>query len=106
MNLTASDVIDTNETVVFYKKQKRDAYNQRFVTVFVLSENKKRGYINMNYPFVCPKCGKNKNVEMSMKEYHSDGHFCECGEEMVREVKSLVCACSINKCGGFYRKIN
>lgn len=60
----------------------------------------------MNYPFVCPNCGTNKNIEMSMKEYHSDGHFCECGTEMVREVKSLICGASINKCGGFYRDMN
>lgn len=41
LNLTASGVVDTNETVVFYKKLKKDAYNLKFVMVFVLRENKK-----------------------------------------------------------------
>lgn len=60
----------------------------------------------MNYPFVCPKCGLTKNIEMSMKDYHSDGHMCECGTEMEREVKSLVCGLSIDKTSSFYRKCN
>lgn len=61
----------------------------------------------MNYPFVCPKCNNTETISMKMSEYHADNHFCPiCGEEMVREVNSLVCGCSIDKCGGFYRKIN
>lgn len=59
----------------------------------------------MNYPFKCPKCGLTKDIEMSMKDYHSDGHFCKCGTEMIREVESLVCR-SIDKTGDFYRKLN
>ena len=43
LNLTASSVIDTNEIVVFCKKQKKGEYNQRFVMVFVLKENKDWG---------------------------------------------------------------
>ena len=74
--------------------------------VFVLKENKKRGYKNMNYPFVCPRCGLTKEIEMSMKDYHSDGHYCECGEEMVREVKSLVCMGSVDLTNSFFRRNN
>ena len=60
----------------------------------------------MNYPFEC-KCGHHEIISMPIKEYHSDNHFCpECGEEMVREVKSLVCGMSIDRSGDFYRKIN
>ena len=60
----------------------------------------------MNYPFEC-KCGHSEIISMPIKEYHSDNHFCPvCGEEMYREVKSLVCSASINKCGGFYRNLN
>lgn len=60
----------------------------------------------MHYPFECPNCGKSKLIDMPMKDYHSDGHYCECGTEMVREVKSLVCGCSLDKTGDFYRSVN
>lgn len=61
----------------------------------------------MNYPFCCPKCGHNEIISMSMKDYHSDNHFCpSCGKEMIREVKSLICQCSIDNTGTFYRKVN
>lgn len=60
----------------------------------------------MYYPFECPKCGTKHEISMPMSEYTSSGHYCECGTEMVREVKSLVCSASINKCGGFYRNLN
>ena len=60
----------------------------------------------MNYPFVCPNCGAEKIISMPITEYKSEGHFCECGEEMTREVKSLVCGLSIDKTSSFYRKCN
>ena len=61
----------------------------------------------MYYPFICKKCGHSEEISMPMSQYKSEGHMCpECGEEMVREVKSLVCGASINKCGGFYRNLN
>lgn len=60
----------------------------------------------MNYPFECPKCGLKREIPMSMKEYRSDGHYCECGTEMVREVKSLICGMSIDRTGSFYRAQN
>ena len=61
----------------------------------------------MNYPFVCPDCGHEKNVSMPINEYVSTGHHCPiCHAEMVREVKSLVCGLSIDKTSTFYRKCN
>ena len=43
---------------------------------------------------------------MSMKEYVGEGHMCpECGEEMQREIDSMVCR-SIDKTGDFYRSFN
>ena len=53
----------------------------------------------MNYPFQCPKCGHKKLLRMSMKEYTGEGHMCpECGEEMKREIESMVCRTySINR---------
>lgn len=61
----------------------------------------------MNYPFECPKCKHKENISMPIKEYKSEGHICPvCGEEMVREVESLVCSMSIDRTGDFYRKIN
>lgn len=61
----------------------------------------------MQYPFVCPKCGHEEKIDMPMKDYVGTGHMCkECGTEMVREVKSLVCGCSVDKTGDFYRAVN
>lgn len=60
----------------------------------------------MNYPFEC-KCGHKEIISMAIKEYHADNHICpNCKKEMTREVKSLVCGCSIDSTGDFYRKIN
>ena len=59
----------------------------------------------MNYPFQCPKCGHKETITMSMKEYTGEGHMCpECGEEMKREIDSMVCR-SIDKTGDFYRSL-
>lgn len=61
----------------------------------------------MNYPFECPKCNHSEIISMPMSSYTSEGHYCsECGEEMVREVKSLICGMSIDKTGSFYRAQN
>lgn len=61
----------------------------------------------MKYPFVCPQCNHTEIINMPIKEYHSDNHFCSsCNTEMVREVKSLVCAMSVDSTNTFYRKIN
>lgn len=60
----------------------------------------------MNYPFECPKCGLKRKISMPMSQYTSEGHYCECGTEMVREVKSLICGMSIDKTNSFYRAQN
>ena len=60
----------------------------------------------MQYPFEC-KCGHSEIIDMPIKEYTSSGHFCPiCGEEMTREVKSLVCGLSVDKTSTFYRRCN
>lgn len=60
----------------------------------------------MNYPFICPHCNNTETISMKMSEYHADNHFCHiCGEEMVREVSSLVCS-SIDHTNSFYRRNN
>ena len=43
---------------------------------------------------------------MPISQYTSEGHYCECGTEMVREVSSLVCGMSVDKTGDFFRKVN
>lgn len=61
----------------------------------------------MKYDFVCPNCGANIIIEMSMKDYHADGHKCsKCGSELKRDPKSLASAMSIDETGDFYRKVN
>ena len=61
----------------------------------------------MNYPFECPKCNYSEIISMPIKEYTSSGHMCKnCGTEMTREVKSLICQCSIDTTNSFYRKCN
>lgn len=50
--------------------------------------------------------GHKETITMSMKEYTGEGHMCpECGEEMKREIDSMVCR-SIDKTGDFYRSFN
>ena len=59
----------------------------------------------MNYPFEC-EFGHKEIISMPIKEYHADNHFCSiCGEEMDREVGSLVCS-SIDHTNSFYRRNN
>ena len=61
----------------------------------------------MYYPFECKKCGHHEEISMPMSSYTASWHMCpKCGEEMTREVKSLVCGMSIDRSGDFYRKIN
>lgn len=61
----------------------------------------------MNYPFVCPKCGYSETISMPMSQYKSNGHiYKECGEEMTREVKSLICQYSLDRTGDFFRAKN
>lgn len=57
----------------------------------------------MTYPFVCPECGKKKEIQMLMSQYTSKGHFCECGAEMIRDPSSFSCNFVV-KCDGFFGK--
>lgn len=60
----------------------------------------------MKYPFVC-ECGNKEEVSMPITQYTPDGHMCSvCGEEMTREIESLVCACAIDTTNSFYRRTN
>lgn len=43
----------------------------------------------MTYKFICPKCGKQKEIDMRISEYTSKGHYCDCGEELKRDVKDI-----------------
>lgn len=60
----------------------------------------------MNYPFYCPNCGATKIISMPIKEAHNDGHYCECGTELKREISSMVCGISIDRTNSFFRKLN
>ncbi len=55
----------------------------------------------MNYLFRCPSCGKQTKIHMRMSEYSADGHLCECGAELVRDLSDICTNYQIN-CTGFY----
>lgn len=57
----------------------------------------------MRYTFICPVCNKQEIIEMSISEYKSEGHYCSCGAELVRDPKSF-CQSYQAKCDGFYGK--
>lgn len=60
----------------------------------------------MNYPFEC-SCGHKEIISMPITQYTSEGHICpNCGAEMYREISSLICQCSVDKTGDFYRAVN
>lgn len=60
----------------------------------------------MRYGFECPNCEHKEELEMRITEYTSEGHMCpECNTEMKRDVSTMGCM-SIDKTGGFYRKLN
>lgn len=61
----------------------------------------------MNYPFEFEKCKCKEIISMPIAEYSSSNHFYPiCGKEIVREVKSLVCAVSVDRTEDFFRKVN
>lgn len=39
------------------------------------------------YKFICPECNKEKEINMKISEYKSDGHICECGGQLKRSMK-------------------
>jgi len=55
----------------------------------------------MIYRFLCPKCGAVKEISIRISEYRADGHFCECGAEMIRDPKDF-CTSYSASFDGFY----
>lgn len=57
----------------------------------------------MTYRFLCPQCGKTKEITMRITEYKADGHLCECGAELVRDPQDF-CTSYAADCEGFYAR--
>lgn len=57
----------------------------------------------MIYKFICPKCGKEKEVSMRISEYHENGHICDCGAELERNMQDVASGYICNTTG-FYGK--
>ena len=55
----------------------------------------------MNYKFICPKCGKRIEISMPISEYTPDGHMCDCGAELKRDVNDF-CTVSQRNVDGFF----
>ena len=55
----------------------------------------------MIYKFKCPKCGTPYELNMRITEYQSNGHYCICGAELIRDVKDF-CTVSQRKVDGFF----
>ena len=64
-----------------------------------------RDLIHMIYKFLCPKCGKKKEIIMSVLKYTDQGHYCDCGEELKRDPESFCCNYK-SDCDGFFGKSN
>lgn len=57
----------------------------------------------MRYGFICKECNEKKDVYMSIKDYHTDGHKCDvCGNELVRDYEDIAQGAIWNTscCGG------
>lgn len=55
----------------------------------------------MTYMFICPECGKSVEIQMSASEYVSDGHICDCGAELKRDIDDF-CSNSKRNIEGFF----
>lgn len=55
----------------------------------------------MYYKFICPKCSKKVEISMPISEYTSNGHYCECGEELIRDIDDF-CTTSKRNIEGFF----
>lgn len=55
----------------------------------------------MIYKFVCPVCNKKYDIQMPISEYKPNGHFCECGAELNRDIKDF-CTISQRNVEGFF----
>ena len=58
----------------------------------------------MNYKFKCPECKTVKEIEMKISEYTSKGHYCECGNELVRDISDICATFDTSKISGFFGK--
>ena len=58
----------------------------------------------MNYKFICPECKTAKEIEMKISEYTSKGHYCECGNELVRDISDICATFDTSKITGFCGK--
>ena len=55
----------------------------------------------MIYKFVCPNCGKETTIRMPASQYDPNGHMCECGAELKRDIKDY-CTISQRNVDGFF----
>lgn len=55
----------------------------------------------MRYKFICPDCGAEKEIVMPISEYTPNGHKCDCGAELKRDVKDF-CLVSQRNVEGFF----
>lgn len=55
----------------------------------------------MTYRFICPRCGATHELDMPISDYKPGGHYCDCGEELIRDPKSF-CTSYSTKTSGFY----
>lgn len=55
----------------------------------------------MLYKFICPKCNKKVEISMPISEYKAEGHFCDCGSELHRDVNDF-CISSQRNVEGFF----
>lgn len=58
----------------------------------------------MNYKFKCLKCETTKEIEMRMSEYTDKGHYCNCGNELVRDISDICSNFDTSKISGFFGK--
>lgn len=55
----------------------------------------------MVYKFICPNCNKSKEITIPISEYTPNGHYCECGTELKRDVSDF-CVSSKRNIDGFF----
>lgn len=58
----------------------------------------------MIYKFICPECGKEEEISMRISEYTAEGHKCECGVELIRDIRDFGTSFDTSKISGFCGK--
>ena len=58
----------------------------------------------MNDKFICPECKTVKEIEMKISEYTDKGHYCDCGNELVRDISDICSNFDTSKISGFFGK--